>query len=127
MNKLQSVVALIAFVIVPVTANAQTPNVKNPSAVEFIASPDHTALQSYEMDILRPDGTVLQTISLGKPVPAATTNLITASLNVQPIAFGVGYSVRVRAVAAGPSVSEWTNSLNKFDRAPGPPSNAVVK
>jgi cellulase/cellobiase CelA1 len=79
------------------------------------------------MDILRPDGTVLQTISLGKPVPAATTNLITASLNVQPIAFGVGYSVRVRAVAAGPSVSEWTNSLNKFDRAPGPPSNAVVK
>ncbi len=100
-------------------------DVKNPSAVEFMPSTDHALMDSYELDILRPDSTVLQTLNIGKPVPNAS-NIATAPINVQPIAFGVGYSVRLRAVA-GTSRSDYTVSLNKFERAPGGPSKLVVK
>jgi hypothetical protein len=100
-------------------------DVDNPSAVQFTASSDHAAIDSYELDILRADGTVLQTLNLGKPTPDAT-NTVTAPINVQPVAFATGYSVRVRA-KAGTSASDYAVSLNKFNRKPGAPSKAVVK
>jgi hypothetical protein len=107
-------------------AFAQTPpDVNNPRAVEFTASTDHAAITNYEMDILRPDGTVLQTINLGKPAPDAA-NLINAPINVQPVAFAVGYTVRVRAVA-GTATSDYANSINKFNRVPGNTGQPVLK
>lgn len=111
------------------TITAQTappPDVKNPRSVEFTCSADHTALDSYELDIIKPDGvTVLQTLNLGKMAPSAV-NLCTAPINVQPVAFGKGYSVRVRA-KAGTSTSDDAVSLNKFERAPGPTGPVVIK
>lgn len=105
---------------------AQTaPDVDNPSAVAFTPSADHATVDSYELDILRPDGTVLQTLNLGKPTPDAT-NTCTAPINVQPVAFGVGYSVRLRA-KAGTAVSAYAASENKFNRVPGGPSKVVIK
>lgn len=104
---------------------AQSPDVNNPSAVQFIASADHASVDSYELDILRPDGSVLQTLNLGKPTPD-TTNTVTAPINVQPIAFASGYSVRVRA-KAGTAVSDYAVSDNKFNRVPGAPSKLIIK
>jgi hypothetical protein len=106
-------------------AYAQTPDVNNPSAIAFTASADHSGIDSYEVDILRPDGSVLQTLNIGKPVPDAS-NTCTAPLNVQPIAFANGYSVRLRA-KAGTAVSDYAVSENKFNRVPGSPTKVVVK
>lgn len=100
------------------------PDVDNPGGVGFTASPDHAAIDSYELDILRPDGTVLQTLSLGKPVPDAN-NFCTAPLNVQPVKFGTGYSLRVRALAGG-AASPYALSENKFNRVPGSPSKVKI-
>jgi hypothetical protein len=110
----------------PTRALAQAPpDVNNPTGVTFTASADHATIDSYELDILRPDGTVLQTLNLGKPTPDAT-NTVTAPINVQPIAFAAGYSVRLRA-KAGTAVSDYAVSQNKFNRVPGPPSKVTVK
>lgn len=114
---------LVSLILLPSLAHAQ--DVNNPSAVTFTASPDHPSIDGYELDILRPDGTVLQTLNLGKPTPDAT-NTVTAPINVQPIAFASGYSVRVRA-KAGTAVSDYTVSLNKFNRVPGAPTKVTVK
>jgi hypothetical protein len=99
-------------------------DVKNPSAIAFEPSADHAAVTSYEVDILRPDNTVLQTINIGKP--AVVNNVATAPVNVQPVAFGTGYSFRIRAIV-GTATSDYTVSLNKFERAPGAPSKLVAK
>lgn len=100
-------------------------DVDNPSAVEWTASADHALLDSYEMDILRPDGTVLQTINAGKPAPDATSTC-RATLNVQPIAFASGYQIRVRA-KAGTAFSSYTAAQNKFNRVPGGPTKVIIK
>lgn len=118
------VVALFA-VIALASAVVVAQDVDNPSGVQFTISADHAAIDSYELDILRPDGTVLQTLNLGKPTPDANGTVV-APLNVQPVAFGVGYTVRVRA-KAGTATSDYANSLNKFNRVPGGPSKVVVK
>jgi hypothetical protein len=107
----------------PAVVSAQ--DVNNPSGVTFTASADHATVDSYELDILRPDNSVLQTLNLGKPTPDATQTC-TAPLNVQPVAFGNGYSVQVRA-KAGTAVSANALSLNKFDRVPGAPSKVIAK
>ena len=102
------------------------PDVTNPSAVQWCPSPDHALVDSYELDILRPDNSVLQTLNLGKPAVSATDGSCTASINVQPIAFGVGYATRIRAKAST-AVSADNLSLNKFTRAPGAPSKLIEK
>lgn len=112
-------VALLAGAPVQTVADVQ-----NPSAVEFEPSLDHAVIDGYELDILRPDGTVLQTLALGKP--AVVNNVCTAPINVQPVAFGTGYSMRARA-KAGTAVSANVASLNKFDRVPGGPSKLIAK
>lgn len=119
------IACVVGWLCMAVPVTAQQPDVSNPSGVTFTASADHSAIDSYELDILRPDGSVLQTLNLGKPQPDAT-NTCTAPLNVQPIAFGSGYSVRVRA-KAGTAVSTYAVSENKFDRVPGGPSKVIVK
>jgi hypothetical protein len=119
-------VLIVGLCCTPRFAAAQSPaDVNNPSAVTFTASADHASVDSYELDILRPDGTVLQTLNIGKPAPDAT-NTCTAPINVQPIAFAAGYTVRLRA-KAGTAVSDYTVSVNKFNRVPGPPTKVTVK
>jgi hypothetical protein len=103
----------------------QAADVDNPSAVSFTVSADHALVSSYELDILRPDSTVLQTLNLGKPTPDAA-GTATAPINVQPVAFGNGYSVRLRALA-GTATSASVNSDNKFNRRPGGPSKVEIK
>jgi hypothetical protein len=117
---------MLVLVVLPSVVSAQAvADVKNPSGVEFTPSTDHALVDSYELDILRPDGSVLQTINIGKPAPNAA-NVCAAPLNVQPVAFGTGYSVRVRA-KAGTSASDYAVSVNKFERAPGGPAKVVAK
>lgn len=124
---LLALAVLLALLFGPPAAHAQTtppPDVQNPSAVEFEPSIDHAVIDGYELDILRPDGTVLQTLNLGKP--PVVNNLCTAPINVQPVAFEYGYSMRARA-KAGAVVSPDVPSLNKFDRVPGGPSKLIGK
>lgn len=116
-----SMPAIVALDALQVTV----PDVDNPSGVDFTASLDHATIDSYELDILRPDSTVLQTLNLGKPTPDAS-NTVHAPLNVQPVAFGVGYTVRVRA-KAGTAFSPYALSVNKFNRVPGGPSKVTLK
>jgi hypothetical protein len=101
------------------------PSINNPSAVTFTASADHSAIESYEADILRPDGSVLQTLNLGKPTPDAA-GTITVTLNVQPIAFAQGYRLRLSA-KVGTARSDYALSENTFNRVPGAPSKVAVK
>lgn len=105
-------------------AQEPVPDVRNPSAVEFEPSADHAAIDDYELEILRPDGSVLQTLNIGKP--ACPANLCTAGINVQPAAFATGYSMRLRA-RAGSVYSDYTVSLNKFDRVPGGPTKLTIR
>jgi hypothetical protein len=118
------VLALLALVLIPARAFAQTPDVNNPSKVAFTVSPDHALVTSYELDILRPDGSVLQTLNLGKPTPDAS-GTVEAPLNVQPVTFGKGYSVQVRSIANDAKSDNAPG--NKFDRVPGAPSKVVAK
>jgi hypothetical protein len=69
---------------------------------------------------------VLQTINVGKPAVNATDGSCTAAVNVQPIAFNAGYTMRVRA-KAGTAASSNTVSVNKFNRVPGGPSKLLIK
>jgi hypothetical protein len=119
-----AIIALVLAFAAPAAAQTAEAQIKNPSAVEFEPSTDHALVSAYELDILRPDGSVLQTINLGKPAPVL--NICKASINVQPVAFGKDYSVRVRALA-GTAASDYALSLNKFERAPGSPSKVIAK
>jgi hypothetical protein len=140
--QMKKLLIVLAFVLLPVVASAKplpsrpvsvpltpavmqtVPDVNNPSAVTFTPSTDHAAIDSYEMDILRPDGTVLQTLNLGKPAPNASNECV-AQVNVQPVGFGTGYSVRVRALA-GTAASDYAVSVNKFNRVPGGPTKVRI-
>lgn len=101
-----------------------TADVDNPTGVTFVASTDHAVIDGYDIDIVNPQGTVIQTINAGKPTPNAS-NIVTVPLNVQPIAFGDGYTVVVRA-RAGSVSSTGTVSVNKFNRKPTDVSNVTL-
>lgn len=116
--------ALLLIVASPYALKQTEPNVRNPSAVEFTPSGDHAALDGYDLDLLRADGTVLQTLNLGKPT--VNNGICRVTINVQPVAFGVNYSMRLRARAGG-AFSDYTASVNKFDRVPGAPTNVIIK
>lgn len=122
---MRATIVLCLFATIAFAMQAPPVDINNPSSVTFTPSIDHAIIDGYELDILRPDATVLQTLALGKPVPDAA-NICTASLNVQPVAFGNGYTVRVRA-KAGATASDYAVSENKFNRVPGGPSKVIVK
>ena len=123
---MKTLLALCLFALLPVRASAQAiADVNNPSKIEFTVSTDHDRVTNYELDILRPDGSVLQTLNLGKPTPDAN-GLVDVPLNVQPVTFGKGYSVQVRAIANG-ALSDNAPSVNKFNRVPGSSSKVVAK
>ena len=122
--KFRTLLLALVCLLSAVPVFAQDAQVKNPSAVEFTPSADHALVSAYELDILRPDGTVLQTINLSKPSPI--DGVCRAEINVQPVAFGKDYSVRLRALA-GSAASEYAVSANKFERAPGGPAKVIVK
>lgn len=121
------VLALILGVLA-IAVPAQTPpaDVDNPRGVVFTPSPDHAVIDGYELDLLRPDGSVLQTLNLGKPAIDPATGDCAADVNVQPVSFGLGYSMRLRAVA-GAIASDYTPSVNKFNRRPGSPSRLIAR
>ena len=96
----------------PLLAVAQTPPVKNPSAVSF-TSADHATVTGYEVDVVNGAGAVVQTIVTGKGTQAAD-GTVTLSLNVQPITITTDlYTFRIRAVVGtiksvdSPSSDPW--------------------
>jgi hypothetical protein len=97
--------------------------VKNPRNVEFTCS-DHATDTAHELDIINASGAVIQTLQLGDP-PMGTDNIVRATINVQPIAFGT-YTAKVRALV-GTSKSEDSLPSNPFERAPGTPGSVIVK
>ena len=111
----------------PAFAQAPPPDVNNPTAVQWTASADHNApgFDGYTLYIFDPVGVPLNPIDLGKPVPDGT-NTCVATINVQPIKFGNGFTVQLRA-RAGSSFSDPAMGENKFNRVPGSPSKPVVK
>lgn len=111
----------------------QIPPVKNPRHVILMCDDsqnvtltcaDAKQVTSYELDILRPDLTVVQTLTV-PAVPPDASNQIDLPVNVQPTAFG-SYTFVARAVAGSIKTSNSPNS-DPWERAPGPPSKPVVK
>lgn len=116
------VAGLILLSVAP--AWAQTPPVKNPTAVQF-TSADHAAATGYEVDILvASSGSVLTTLTLGKGT-VQTDGTILLNLNVQPIAFG-SYRLRIRTVA-GTFKSVDSVLSDVWERVPGAPTALVIK
>lgn len=120
------IVACVFVVLAAWPVSAQVADVNNPTGAEWDCSADHATIDGYELDLLRPDGSVLQTLSFldaAKPVPVAGKCRV--GLNVQPVAFGVGYSARVRAKGAT-AYSDYSVSVNKFNRIPGKPGAPML-
>lgn len=106
-------------------ASAQT-KPQNPREGTFTASLDHAQIDKYVIGFFAPGATSpVQTQDLGKPTPDAT-NTCTFTFNSQPLAFGVDYVARVKAVA-GTAESPWSEISNFFDRIPGPPGKPAIK
>jgi hypothetical protein len=118
---------VLACLLVASVASAQVPppDVNNPTKIEWTASADHATIDGYTLDILNSSNVVIQTLDLGKPAPDVN-NLCVANLNVQPVTFGSGYYVTLRA-RANNVFSAATVSQNKFNRVPGAPTKPVVK
>lgn len=117
------IVLLLIIAFLASIAVSARQNIRNPRAVSF-QCPDHAQDDQHQVDIVSSSGTVIQTILGGDP-PADGSGVVTIPLNVQPIAFGTNYTVRVRAVA-GSAVSDSGVSDNVFDRVPGAPSRVTI-
>lgn len=115
----------IAFLLLfALPASAQS--VVNPSAVTFTVSTDHADITSYTLGYFAPGATLpLQEVDLGKPTPVAL--VATVPINVKPLGWVTGYTVKVKAVASATVMSEWSEPSNFFDRKPGKPGGPVVK
>lgn len=120
---LTSARVLLLVLLLPALASAQTAPVKNPTKAIF-TSPDAASVTGYEVDIIGPTGTVVQTLTFPATAPDANGD-VTLTLNVQPVAFGV-YTAVVRAVSAGlKSVN--SEPSNTWERVPGQPSKPKVQ
>jgi hypothetical protein len=115
---------MIAELLLAATMLQSTPAPKNPTTVTFNCA-DHDRDDQHELDIIRvSDGAVIQTVLLGDPA-ADANGVVTATVNVQPIAFGQ-YKVRVRAVAGTVKSADSADS-NVFDRVPGSPTKVNIQ
>jgi len=93
-----SVAAALLIVCAAAPASAQTSEpVRNPRAVAF-TSADHDRVDRYEIDVVAPDGTVLQTITVLRAETTVEGAEVVVRLNIQPIAWGA-YTFVARAVA----------------------------
>lgn len=133
---------ILAFVLLPVTALAQTVTV-NPSAVQFVASDDHDAValdgsalvSRYDLRVYLQatgiTGTPLKTVNLGKPTPVSGSIVVTDSALFAGLAQNVVYVATVAAI--GPDGAAESTPSNPFGfqtagaRIPRPPSLVVVK
>lgn len=105
-------------------ASAQTPPVKNPSALAFTC-PDHATDTGHEVDIINTaTGEVIQTLSVGDP-PLDANGEVVVAVNVQPVAFGA-YRFVARALA-GPYKGKDSFPSDAWERVPGGPSKPVVR
>lgn len=123
---MKKLILILALILLPSIGYAQ--DIDNPRGVTFIASSDHAQIDGYDVEIVDGNGDIVQTLDGGKPTPDAT-NTCTVVLNVQPIKFGMGYTIRVRARAtstSGPVYSDYAISVNKFNRRPGNPTKVTI-
>ena len=125
MRRLMLVAALACGLLAATVAQAQT-TVVNPSAVTFTASADHADLTHYVLGYFAPGATApVMEIDLGKPTPVV--DVITLPLNIKPLGWPQGYTVKVKAIAAVGVESEWSLPSGPFNRQPGKPGGPVVK
>lgn len=115
-------ILFLAVVLCASPAFAQA-GIKNPSALAFTC-PDHALDNQHEIDIVRADGTVVQTILGGDP-PLNAAGEVVVPVNLQPIAFGT-YTFVARAVS-GTSKSDNSAPSATWERAPGKPTNLIVR
>lgn len=123
---MKKVAFTLTLALLSITAFAQVPAIKNPSAIIFTsADHDNAAVTGYEIDIL--NGTtnaLVQTLNIAK---TATTKLptgeIRVNVNVQPVAFG-SYTFVARTIAGA---IESVNSVESdlWERVPGAPSKPI--
>jgi len=106
------------FLLAAFVAPALAQNVKNPTLITFTSS-DWDRVDRHELDIIRTsDNTIVQTLTDNGPY---TSQDISVSINVQPVAFGE-YTFVARACAPTVGCSINSEQSNLWDRAPGKPS-----
>lgn len=124
----QLIAVLVGFALLgfaAVAAAQEKP--KNPRTLEFTPSIDHAAATSYTVGYFLPGATdPVQSVSIGKPTPNAQ-NVCTATVNTQPLTFGLDYTAKLKTVISAGVESEWSEPSNPFDRVPGPPGKPVAK
>ena len=99
--------------------------VKNPTGLGF-TSPDHSQVETYQVDIVRESGEFVQTLSFSNsPVIPLVGGEVVLAINVQPIVFG-RYQFIARAVGGGVTSDDSLPSA-VWERAPGRPTNLIVR
>lgn len=111
--------------------------VTNPSTAEFVASTDHNAVEngvslvtSYRLDVLDASNVVKSSRDIGKPTPAATTNLITYTQLASMLTSVPQGTYTARIYAVGPGGDNGSAPSNPFSvavRKAAAPSSLVVR
>lgn len=123
---LLGMLAALFTVLTPVWAHGQT-KPPNPRTLEFTPSVDHQAATSYRLGYFLPGATdPVQVVDIGKPTPDAQ-NICRATINTQPLGFGLDYTGKLKTIISAGVESEWSEPSNPFDRVPGPPGKPAVK
>jgi hypothetical protein len=118
-----AIVILLGLLSLAASVSAQAP-INNPTTIGFTC-PDHAQDDGHRVEIVSPAGVVVQTLDIGDPAANASGEVI-VDLNVQPIAFGAGYTFRVRALA-GTVSSDPSAPSTAWNRIPGRPGITVVR
>lgn len=114
---MRTLLATAFLLILPALTAAQT--VKNPTKAIFKPGADAAAVTGYELDIIKADGSLSQTLSFPAQVPDAAGD-VTLTLNLQPVAFGTYTAVVRNVYNAVKSIN--SNVSDPWERAPGQPS-----
>lgn len=114
------------LVLSPVLVHGQT-KPPNPRTLEFTPSVDHASATSYRLGYFLPGATEpVQVVDIGKPTPDAQ-NVCRATINTQPLGFGLDYTGKLKTIISAGVESEWSEPSNPFDRVPGAPGRPAIK
>ena len=134
---MKRVLFVLALLALATPALAQTKPV-NPTSVEWTDPNDYATVTSWQVGFFVSGATTpVQTpVDLGKPALVTTgctvSPCLKASINTQPVPFGMNYVARIRTVvtvSGAPLYSEWSDEGTTafFERRPGKPGGTVVK
>lgn len=134
MRTLLATLALVLALAAPAAAQSTTTAIRTANGtITFTASADHAVVigglslvTDYDVSVLN-GTTTIATIALGKPTPAATTNVITAPLSSSGLPKNTVLTAIVTATGAGGSTGSAPSNPFAFLVAPGAAGSVTVR